>query len=44
MDKNRALRVHAEMERDDVIAICRGHQLTDAALASMRKYVAEKLG
>lgn len=31
------------MERDDIIAICRGSQLTDSALASMRKYVEQKL-
>jgi len=43
MDKNRALRVHAEMERDETIAICRGTQMDDAALASMRKYVEQKL-
>ena len=42
-DMNRALRHHAEAERDDIIAICRGNQLTDAALASMRKYVEKKL-
>ena len=33
----------AEAERDDVIAICRGTQLDDAAIHSMRGYVTEKL-
>ena len=33
----------AEAERDDIIAICRGTQLDDAAIHSMRGYVTEKL-
>ena len=33
----------AEAERDDIIAICRGTQLDDAAIHSMREYVTEKL-
>lgn len=33
----------AEAERDDIIAICRGTQLDDAAIHSIRKHVEEKL-
>lgn len=33
----------AEAMRDDIIAICRGTQLDDAAIHSMRGYVTEKL-
>lgn len=41
---NRAFAVRAvETERDDVIAICRGTQMDDAAITSMRKYVEEKI-
>lgn len=41
---NRAFAVRAiEAERDDVIAICRGTQMDDAAITSMRKYVEEKI-
>jgi len=36
-------RESALKERDDTIAICRGNQLTDSALASMRKYVEENI-
>jgi hypothetical protein len=36
-------RDEARKERDDIIMICRGTQIDDAALASMRKYVEEKL-
>ena len=32
-----------EAERDDVIAICRGTQMDDAAITSIRKYVEEKI-
>jgi hypothetical protein len=38
-----AMRDAAEAERDDIIAICRGTQIDDAAIHSMRGYVAEKL-
>ena len=33
----------AEAERDDIIAICRGTQVDDAAIHSMSEYVTEKL-
>ena len=33
----------AREERDDIIAICRGTQMDDAAIASMRAYVSKKL-
>ena len=33
----------AEAERDDIIAICRGTQMDDAAIHSMRGYVTQKL-
>ena len=36
-------RDEASKERDDIIMICRGTQIDDAALSSMRMYVEEKL-